>query len=65
MDGKEEKKKVVSEKIKKEPVAQVIIKGTKKRRRIVSKQKVEDCDGSGHGYYIITWSEGTVEYQDY
>ena len=65
VDGKEEKKKVVSEKIKKEPVAQVIIKGTKKRRRIVSKQKVEDCDGSGHGYYIITWSDGTVEYQDY
>lgn len=32
---------------------------------IVSKQKVPDCDGSGHGYYVITWSDGKVEYEDY
>lgn len=65
VDGKEEKRKVIKEKILKEPVAQVVIKGTKARRRIISKQKVEDCDGSGHGYYIITWSDGTVDYEDY
>lgn len=34
-------------------------------RTVVSKQKVPDCDGSGHGYYVITWSDGTVEYEDY
>ena len=65
VDGKEDHRKAVSEKILKEPVSQVVTKGTKQRRRIVSKQKVEDCDGSGHGYYIITWSDGKVEYQDY
>lgn len=65
VDGKEEKRKKISEKVLKEPVAQVVTKGTKKRKYIVSKERVEDCDGSGHGYYIITWSDGTVEYQDY
>ncbi len=34
-------------------------------RTVVSKQAVEDCDGSGHGYYIITYSDGSVEYEDY
>ena len=65
VDGKEDHRKAVSEKMLKKPVSQVVTKGTKQRRRIVSKQKVEDCDGSGHGYYIITWSDGKVEYQDY
>lgn len=65
VDGKEDHRKAVSEKMLKEPVSQVVTKGTKQRRHIVSKQKVEDCDGSGHGYYIITWSDGKVEYQDY
>ena len=65
VDGKEEKRKKISETVLKEPVAQVVTKGTKQRRQIVSKERVEDCDGSGHGYYIITWSDGTVEYQDY
>lgn len=31
----------------------------------VSVQAVDDCDGSGHGYYMITFSDGSVEYQDY
>ncbi len=65
VDGKEENRTVVSEKVLKEPVAQVVTRGTKQRRRVVSRQKVPDCDGSGHGYYVITWSDGTVEYQDY
>ncbi|MGN0483988.1 MAG: G5 domain-containing protein [Lachnospiraceae bacterium] len=34
-------------------------------RTIISKQQIYDCDGSGHGYYVITWSDGTVEYQDF
>lgn len=32
---------------------------------VVSVQAVDDCDGSGHGYYMITLIDGTVEYQDY
>lgn len=65
VDGKEESRKPVKETVLKEPVSQVVTKGTKKRRRIVSRVAVDDCDGSGHGYYIITWSDGTVEYEDY
>lgn len=65
VDGREDNRKSVKESIIKEPVSQVVVKGTKSRRRVVSKQKVEDCDGSGHGYYIITYSDGTVEYKDY
>ncbi len=34
-------------------------------KTVVSRQDVPDCDGSGHGYYIITYSDGTTEYQDY
>ncbi len=30
-----------------------------------SRQKVYDCDGSGHGYYIITNPDGSVTYQDF
>ncbi len=35
------------------------------KRKIVSKEKVYDCDGSGHGYYVITWSDGEIEYEDF
>ena len=34
-------------------------------KHIVSKERVEDCDGSGHGYYVITYSDGSVVYQDF
>ena len=33
-------------------------------RYIVSKEDVPDCDGKG-GYYVITWSDGDVEYVEY
>lgn len=65
VDGKEASREIVREKMIQEPVSRVVIQGTKQRRRIVSKQAVDDCDGSGHGYYIITWSDGTVEYEEY
>ncbi len=32
---------------------------------VVSVQAVDDCDGSGHGYYTITLADGTVDYQEY
>lgn len=31
----------------------------------VRRQKFDDCDGSGHGYYEITYSDGSTSYQDY
>lgn len=34
-------------------------------RTVVGRQTVDDCDGSGHGYYIISHSDGTTEYEDY
>lgn len=66
VDGKEESRKVIKEEVLKEAVNQEIVQGSKpKGKTVVSKQRVEDCDGSGHGYYIITYSDGTVEYQDF
>lgn len=34
-------------------------------KTVVSKVPVYDCDGSGHGYYEITYSDGTVEYVEF
>lgn len=34
-------------------------------RMEVSRQAYDDCDGSGHGYFEITYSDGTVEIQEY
>lgn len=31
----------------------------------VSRQAYDDCDGSGHGYYEITYSDGSVAYEEY
>lgn len=31
----------------------------------VSRQAYDDCDGSGHGYYEIIYSDGSVRYEDY
>lgn len=65
VDGEEESRKVVGEQVIREPVSSIIVKGTQPRRSIISREEVFDCDGSGHGYYIITWSDGVVEYQDF
>lgn len=34
-------------------------------KKVVSRQQVDDCDGSGHGYYLITYDDGSEEYIDY
>ena len=66
VDGKEESRKVIRETVLKEAVNQVLVQGSKpKGKTVVSKETVYDCDGSGHGYYIITYSDGTVEYKDF
>ena len=31
----------------------------------VSRQRFDDCDGSGHGYFAITYSDGSVAYEEY
>lgn len=79
VDGKIEKKEKISEKVTKKPVNKVITKGTKQKvvvtsaptytpnyaetKTVVSKEWVEDC-GTDSGYYIITYSDGSVEYVD-
>lgn len=65
VDGKEQSRKVISEKVITEPVNGVVTVGTRSRDGIVSKVAVYDCDGSGHGYYIITYEDGHVEYVDF
>lgn len=71
-------KKAVEEKVVREAVNEVTLVGTKERPvvenrtrnvssgpREVSRQKVYDCDGSGHGYYVIKYSDGNIKYQDF
>jgi len=68
VDGVLESSEIVGETVTLEPVTEIIEVGTKRTttsRHIVSKEAVYDCDGSGHGYYIITYSDGTVEYVDF
>lgn len=72
VDGVEESKEAVSENVTKEPVTKVVRVGTKEEsssggsgRAVVSKKAFYDCNGSGHGYYEITYSDGSVEYQEF
>lgn len=69
VDGKEVSKEVISEKITKEPVDKLVTVGSAQQqsggKTVVSKQAVYDCDNSGHGYYVITYSDGSVEYKDF
>lgn len=80
VDGKEDGRKAVKEEVIKEPVDKIVTQGTKpkpkpaaskgkskggKGKKVVSKKKVYDCDGSGHGYYIIKYSDGSIKYKDF
>ncbi len=80
VDGEEAGKEVVSEKIIKEAVDKIIIYGTQSAsgnssssgssssgggKTIVSKTPVYDCDGSGHGYYEIVYSDGSKGYEEF
>ena len=31
----------------------------------VGRQAFDDCDGSGHGYYLITYSDGSTAIEEY
>ena len=68
--GKCTNSKVLSEKVLVQPVNKIVVYGTKtvtttSGKKVVSKERVEDCDGSGHGYYVITWSDGSVTYEEF
>lgn len=69
VDNVEESRRQVKEVVTKEPVDEIILLGTKQKvsngKTVVSRERVYDCDGSGHGYWIITYSDGTVSYEDF
>ena len=47
-------------------MAQDIAKKDKKITwKEVKRQKFDDCDGSGHGYYLITYSDGSTGVIEY
>ena len=71
VDGKEESREKIAEKITKEPVSEIITYGTgtdtsgndgASGKTEVSRVPYYDCDGSGHGYWEVTYSDGSVEY---
>ena len=74
-DGKKESETAVSEKVTKQAVNEIVLVGTASNntsdnsgsggKTIVSKVPTYDCDGSGHGYYTITYSDGSVEYEEF
>ncbi|MGN0395475.1 MAG: ubiquitin-like domain-containing protein [Coprococcus sp.] len=74
VDNSEESRKKVNEVVIKEPVDEIILYGTKRKEvqqpvangpSVISREQVYDCDGSGHGYWIITYSDGSVAYEDF
>ena len=34
-------------------------------KSVVSRTQVPNCSGDGHGYYEITWSDGSMTYEEY
>jgi uncharacterized protein YabE (DUF348 family) len=65
VDGKEESRETLDEKVTREPVSEVIRVGTKQGRYEVSRVAVPNCADGSHGYYEITYSDGSVDYVEY
>lgn len=76
VDGAEESREVIRENITKEAVKEIIVKGTKTSsdsssnqssggKEIVDIRYYDDCDGSGHGVKVITYSDGSTEEVEY
>lgn len=40
-------------------------KSSSSEKSVVSKTKVPNCNDDGHGYYEITWSDGSTTYEEY
>ena len=69
-DGKKAGEEVISEKVTKEAVTEVVLVGTASNeesggKTIVSKTPVPNCDDPSHGYYEIVYSDGSKEYEEY
>ena len=76
VDGTEESRDLIEENVISAPAAEILIVGTYRApepptepedpsKIIVSKVAVYDCDGSGHGYYVITFADGHEEYEEF
>lgn len=71
VDGKEESREVINEKVITKPTNQLVSVGkteNKKQnngKKVISRQYYDDCDGSGHGVCIVTYSDGTTEQIEY
>ena len=76
VDGKEESREALSEKVTKEASDEIITYGASDNGAYnedgndggvyeVSRTPYYDCDGSGHGYYEVVYSDGTHERIDF
>ena len=77
VDGKEDSREKVSEKVTKEPVKKIVVIGSYVDSGsyddggddggvyVVSREPMPDCDEDGHGTYIVTYSDGTVKFEVY
>lgn len=67
VDGAEESRAPIRSEVLLEPVTQIIKTGPRDPSAVsvVSKKAYYDCDGSGHGYYEITYSDGSTEYEPF
>lgn len=74
IDGKEVKRKAVEEKVIKEAVPQIVTYGTGQGNQQqggdggkyeVSREAFPNCADGSHGYYDITYSDGSHEYVEY
>lgn len=72
VDGNEESREAINETVTKEPVNEVVKVGTKEasssggsEKTVISKKAFYDCNDTSHGYYEITYSDGSVEYEEF
>ena len=65
VDGEEVEREVLKEEVTKQPVNQVINVGTVPQRYVVSRVAFPNCADGSHGYYEVTYSDGTKEYIEY
>ena len=75
INGKEDSREAIDEKVIIQPVNEIIVVGTKQEsnysggssggssggKTVVSVEYYDDCDGSGHGIKVITYSDGSME----
>ena len=65
----EKDRELISEEVVKEPVNKIVVTGTKtaknNAKKVVKTEYFDDCDGSGHGYKIIYYSDGTTKEVSY